>query len=369
MAVLRNALVSALALASLAGSETFACSYAPDNRSYSERLADRRGPQFAQWVRSAAFIEIAIPVSATPMADGRPLRHGTEHEYTFTIVERLVGDGPGTYQMQLPSTVFALAPDESGNMQPEYWVERYQSEAEAASQHLWDWDAARLPEIGRPLYGAGDCSMAIKFVIGLPQLVLRDVSGVAIGTVPIFGPDQPWLTAARYLLANPEAAYGRHMSLEEYLRRQNAATLYEVTDCTRPVLTRRRVMGDVSDWEIEHDETVSGPPATRESFLAEEEARLRSYWNVSESNLTGQLESAAAAWGDVDAARFSDFPFDSNTCLMGTRYIRTSRDTYFQIADGEDVDFSGYASQVEVTGPLTASLTDVTRWTTEGVQE
>ncbi|WP_417494997.1 hypothetical protein [Maricaulis sp.] len=369
MALSRNALVGGLALASLAGSEVFACSVLPDNRSYSEHLADRRGPLFAQWVRSAAFIEIAIPVSATPMVDGVPLRHGAEHEYTFTVVERLVGDGPSTYQLLLSSSEFALGPDDSGDMQPEYWVERYRSEAEAVRDHLWDWDAGRLPDIGLQLYGAGDCSSVIEFVIGTPLLVLRSASGVAMGTVPLFESNEPWLTAVRYLLANPEAAYGRHMSLEEYLRRQNAATVYEVTDCTLPLLTRRRVMGDVSEWEIEHDEVISGPPSALESYLIQTEARFRSYWNFSESSLAEGLEYAAEMWADVDSARFSEFPFDSDTCHPTARYVRTSWGTYFPIANGGDVDFSGYASQVEITGPLTASLADVIRWTTEGVQE
>lgn len=369
MALLRNALVSGLAFASLGGSGAFACSISPDSRSYSERLADRRGPQFAQWVRSAAFIEIAIPVSATPMSEGGPLRPGSEYEYEFTIVEQLRGGGARMYQLLLPESMFAVGPDEQGYMQPEYWTERYRSQAEAASGQLSGWDAAHFPELGIALYEPGDCTTGIKFMIGQPYLVLRDDSGVAMGTEPIFGSDQPWLTAVRYLLANPEAAYGRHMSLEEYLRRQSAATLYEVTDCTRPVLTRHRVMGDVSDWEIEHDEVISGPPSTLESYLIQTEARFRSYWNFSESSLAEGLEYAAETWADVDAARFSEFPFDADTCQADARYIRTSWKTYFPIADGGEVDFAGYASQVEITGPLTASLADVIRWTTEGVQE
>tara|TARA_R110000868_G_scaffold43823_17_gene147081 strand:- start:158 stop:1066 length:909 start_codon:yes stop_codon:yes gene_type:complete len=302
------------------------------------------------------------------MVDGVPLHPGSEYQYEFAVVERLRG-GAHMYQLLLPASVFAVGPVEQGYMQPEYWTERHRSQAEAASGQLWGWDAAHFPELGIALYEPGDCTTGIKFIIDQPYLVLRDDSGVAMGTEPIFGPDQPWLTAVRYLLANPEAAYGRHMSLEEYLRRQNAATVYEVTDCTLPLLTRRRVMGDVSDWEIEHDEVISGPPSALESYLIQTEARFRSYWNFSESSLAEGLEYAAETWADVDSARFSEFPFDSDTCHPTARYVRTSWGTYFPIANGGDVDFSGYASQVEITGPLTASLADVIRWTTEGVQE
>ena len=150
------------------------------------------------------------------------------------------------------------------------------------------------------------------------------------------------------------------MNLEEYVRRHNRAAAYVVEDCTRPVMRRTEMAGEWDAWSEREDAEISGPAATPSEYIAE---ALSGYSVVSESQRTADAEER---WAFDDENRFFEFPFEANSCEIGARYLTFTRwmpvVPMFPINADGIVDFTGYASQIEITGSLEASLDDVMAW-------
>jgi hypothetical protein len=75
-----------------------------------------------------------------------------------------------------------------------------------------------------------------------------------------------------------------------------------------------------------------------------------------------ELEYELNLYNQLDAWRYDGFPFDAETCQKDNRYLGLGPTEFYPISADGIVDFSGYASQLEVTGNLQVPLDEVMGW-------
>tara|TARA_R110002072_G_scaffold148878_1_gene296517 strand:+ start:319 stop:1383 length:1065 start_codon:yes stop_codon:yes gene_type:complete len=215
-----------LAAAAALTAEAGACSRSPFNYA--------RDPIIADFVRSAAFIDLARVQSASPLLPGarEPDRYRFEsYRYVFTVIESLKGTGPASFDYiasdPIPATRppecegFATWEDVQGLSRCEYHYlsqaafERITAEAESGRH---DWSAFFY--IGPyHLNGQGgvrphqiaewtSCTSAESYIEGATYLVFRDEEGQVLHSRGlnmqlIAREDDALVQAVEFFLANP----------------------------------------------------------------------------------------------------------------------------------------------------------------------
>lgn len=350
-------LLLGLAAAAALTAEAEGCSIVIRPQPYDVAIAGLREAHFADFVRGAHFIDVATPYSTTP-SEEQPVwmsRDGLEAlDFVFHSNDRLKGDSARVFVSSLGFD-HAISAEAAGETYAQYL--RF---ADSAAQDASWWDWGELPEVGIGLWGPGDCSTVLTFEIGEPYLVMRDADGAFLSAAPVAGDDDPWVVAVRRLVEDPSLERGWAMNLEEYVRRHNRAAAYVVEDCTRPVMRRTEMAGEWDEWSEREDAEISGPAATQSEYIA---LALSRHSYASE---TQRRTSAEEGWAFDDENRFFEFPFEASSCEIGAQYLTFTRwmpvVPMFPIDADGIVDFTGYASQIEITGPLEASLDDVMAW-------
>jgi hypothetical protein len=325
-----------------------ACSYRLPDRTYDEWLAYWSEPHLSQFIRDAAYIEIAVARShrTAPRSNDREhhLRELFGNQvYTFAISERLRGDAP---DMITPSRPFMIAPQDTPDHSP--MVEA------AQSQFYQYWDLAEPPSPGQESAPTTPCQMEFSFQIGGEYLLLRDVEGHILSAWPIASAEDEWLLAVRTAIASPQADFPWSRPLREHLRHQPwGGEVLTVEDCTRPVT---RSAGLFSS-DRSRDWVDDGIPPDIESFQdTQQQSPSQRLSEETDAELTERLR---ADWAYFDSTRYQRFPFDRDTCQVGARYLRLLTYQLFPISDDEIVDFTGYASQMRLTGDMQISLSEV----------
>lgn len=133
-----------------------------------------------------------------------------------------------------------------------------------------------------------------------------------------------------------------------------AGTIEIVAECGRPIVNYRPVgSGDIISFSRQ------GIAETYDAYLAE----LHGFWStpldIERLGRAAWLENTRAAFEARDATRYRDFPFDAETCHQGARYLALTTAQLFPISDDNVVDFTGYATQVQLTGPMQMPLAEV----------
>lgn len=352
---LGGAAIAAITLS--AGSE--ACSVAPAEVVYDEYMERLRQPTLARFIQAAHSIEIATPIAyrTTDTLDERDLmRRDLPQTYTFAVVEQLKGSGPDSYESRFDDHHFAVAPTEE-------WLDWVRAQTGAdnwfASPEFWDLGGV-ADLIGTGVYGAGDCSDAVLFDLDADYLVMRDEDGVFLSAVRIDRPDHPWLIATRTSLIDPTNDRPWRRSLADHVAAHPRARVFRVTDCNRPLLeiewASPNAFGSVG--ELHED---SGPHTDFVDYLEETQTAIRAPWLSPETN----EHQTRARWEYLDSRRFEPFPFSSVTCELGARYLELATLQLFPVSSEGMIDFSAYATQVELTGPAALPLADVTSWLAE----
>lgn len=208
------------------------------------------GPYMARLVREAVYIDLARVLSATPLlADERGMGPaGPEtHSYTLEVIDSLKGNSTAYFQIRAADPIDTVIPEQCDAEAIRAMTigevdEIYSREDFAALECVWavefhdDYaDYQILVENGHsgwPLFHVTDdtphdgptwnltgdisrfdmCSPAVSLAPGATYLVFRNTDGY-----PIFGqglnlqeiglPNDAWLSAVRYFLANPSADY------------------------------------------------------------------------------------------------------------------------------------------------------------------
>lgn len=325
-----------------------ACSYRLPDRTYDEWLSYWSEPHLSRFIRDATYIEIAVARShrTTPRSNDREnhLRElfGTQ-VYTFAIAERLRGDAPDMIE---PSRPFMIAPQDTPGHSP--MVEAGQSQA------YQYWDLAEPPSPGLERAPTTPCQTEFSYRLDTEYLLLRNDEGQILSAWPITSAEDEWLRAVRTALAAPEVDFPWSRPLREHLRHQPwAGEILTIEDCSRPVT---RSAGLFSS-DRSRDWVDDGIPPDFESFR--DTQRQRPGQRLSEETDAELTERLRADWAFFDATRYERFPFDRETCQAGARYLRLLTDQLFPISDDDIVDFTGYASQMRLTGDMQISLSEV----------
>ncbi|MBO6728360.1 MAG: hypothetical protein JJ884_04085 [Maricaulis sp.] len=328
-----------------------ACSVLPDIRPYAERIASLQEARLAPLIRDAAFIEIAIPIAHYPQAalDERDLRR-MPHTFRFVVVEQLKGQGPSSFEAQLANGDYTAPPDDARHP----WMTNRLATPYQTVFSTWFWDAGRAPEPGFIIGGNGDCADGYTFVLDLDYLVIRNEAGQILSAHPFNSPTDEWVIAVRTALASPEVDFPWSRPLREHLRHQPwGGEVLTVEDCTRPVT---RSAGLFSS-DRSRDWVDDGIPPDIESFQdTQQQSPSQRLSEETDAELTERLR---ADWAYFDSTRYQRFPFDRDTCQVGARYLRLLTHQLFPISDDEIVDFTGYASQMRLTGDMQISLSEV----------
>lgn len=343
-------LVLAVSATVMTAAAAEACSYRLPDRTYDEWLAYWSEPHLSQFIRDAAYIEIAVARSH------RTAPRSNDHEnhlrelfgnqvYTFAISERLRGDAPDMIE---PSRPFMIAPQDTPDHSP--MVEAGQSQA------YQYWDLAEPPSPGQEPAPTSPCQMEFNFRIGGEYLLLRNSEGQILSTWPITSAEDEWLLAVRTAIASPEVDFPWSRPLREHLRHQPwGGEILRIEECTRPVT---RSAGLFSS-DPSRDWVDQGIPPDFESFRDIEQPGLSQ--RRSEGTDAELAERLRADWAFFDSTRYQRFPFDRDTCQVGARYLRLLTHQLFPISGDDIVDFTGYVSQMRLTGDMQIPLSEVVK--------
>lgn len=341
--------------------EAGACSIIFESRSYETRMAGLRHPGFSEHIGSAHYIDVAIPYAFEPFQAQPSWARENDPpfgEFIFHSVENLRGNSNSIFRSRVGND-HAISNENAGSR-----MSIVVRDIQYSNSNARFWDNGYLPGNGIGLWGPGDCSTVLTFAFGQLHLVLRDSEGTFLSSRMVASEDDPWLLAVRTLVAEPDRRFGWAMELEEYLRRQENASEFIVEDCQRPRIRRLRTAGTISAWEQEDRAEISGPATDFETHLVEDPP----WWHAirddrDPAEVEIDLEYYRESWQRLDSQRFNEFPFVAETCSVGDRFLNFGWGLpFFPIAETGMVDFTSYASQIEITGPLEANIEEVLNW-------
>lgn len=323
-----------------------ACSRRPLEISLEEYLNRLRKPHFADLVRSAATIDLAVAVAHKKTERPEKWRKNSDtppnvrkSRYFFEVTERLKGASEPTfeYKSQDPGMNYQAAPF---YREGEVLLDDAQKPAKDFVQPVdprhRDWDFWKYgdTEIGHET-DPGDCFTYVEFIIGETYLVVKDESGAFLSAEKITHPDDAWLAAVRNLIADPKRDYGYEVSLKTYLRM--APTRYEFN-------------------------IVRCEPLEYSVFMFSENHRLLP---LVEENGPWRRRFDPVHDGPIVV---SDYPVSNQQCRIGARYLTNSFEQYgevWAINDDNMVDLTNIAGQLLVTGKRRVPLEDVRLWMEE----
>lgn len=247
--------LAAGALALAVSAEAGACSRSPYNYA--------RDPIMAEFVRDAAYIDLARVQSASPLLpDAREpdIYQFESHRYVFTVVESLHGNGPSSFSYNASDPIPVPRPpecerlDRSEDVRGLSRCEQYHSsravfqritEEAQSGRHNW-------PEffyIGpyhfngqggiQPLQIAEwtSCTLAESYIEGETYLVFRDENGEVMDSNGlnmqlITQEDDALVQAVEYFLANPSEDRLPAISPHEVISRLSAVGIFSPETCS-----------------------------------------------------------------------------------------------------------------------------------------
>ncbi len=302
---------------------------------YEDYIASLREPKFANIVRMAATIDLAVATSQRktdqpePWNETRGKYDGDDvykSRYFFTVSEKLKGNSDNEYeytsqfgkrdQQAIPfyqNNDVVIGPSNFDSFTS------YNAEIQHRNSNFWENGFTTIGNTISP----GDCDDYVWFDIGTTYLVFRDKNGAFISAEQIDAPHDIWLIAVRNLIVDPDRDFGYAIYLRNFIKLQYSPSMITVRSCRNPTL-------EISD--------------------------LR-------TNKTN-IEENDSVYDDDESYRFIEYPFTKDTCRVGNRYYSNS-DIYgqwFEITDGDLVDLTDIAGQLKIKDPRKVPLAELRSW-------
>lgn len=216
------------------------------------------------------------------------------------------------------------------------------------------WDLGAPPGIGTAI-PQDPCELEPSIQLDRDHLLIRNAAGETLSAYPFSDPRDEWVLAVRTALLDPGLNHLGQRTLREHLAGMSwAGVIGTVAECGRPIVNYRAVgSGDIISF------SDRGIAETFDAYLADLQGAWTTSRDIERLGRAAWLENTRAAFEARDAIRYYDFPFDAETCHQGARYLELTTPQRFPISDDNVVDFTGYATQVQLTGEMQMPLSEV----------
>ncbi|WP_370336096.1 hypothetical protein [Parvularcula marina] len=315
-------------------SEATACSIIYEPKPYAEVLAELHRPELLEHVNDASAIYIARMASSekssSPLAEDRyddQLYYPSKYQFSVHEVIKGMDIDTFAYKSKSGDNNFIAIPlyGEEGDIVMDSEASLTLdplSEAEFRHSSFGFWIRSQL-NIGEAA-GAGDCLDYVYFEPDADYLFVLDDEGRTQSAERIAGGENdPWLTAVRYVIAQPDAEAVGVTTLKDALSLFSLMQRVKVERC--------------------------GPsPAISEKILPDGMRKL--------------TEPTKMSWFDEGDDPYIEYPFEESDCLVGMEFLVINFDQWFDLDVTGVIDFTDLAFEKHIVGPRTALFSDVLKW-------